>query len=74
MEIGAGLAVPTIRHIAELTAEKFEKASLVRIHLDDTGIPEELGPERTVVLPLGALKALSEIEEVLLKDRPKEQQ
>ena len=69
VEIGAGLAVPTIRHIAERAAARHKSASLVRVNLDDTGISREVGPERTTVLPMGALAALTEIESVLQEDQ-----
>lgn len=55
IEIGAGTAIPTIRRISERAAER-PRATLVRINpqaIDEDG--------RFVVLPLGALQALSSI-------------
>jgi len=59
IEIGAGLAVPTVRYFSETTLRDQSNATLIRINPDD---PQ--GPEGTISLPLGALDALKQIEEL----------
>lgn len=54
IEIGAGLAVPTVRRIAERTVISSPTSSLVRINLDDFSVPLDLEREgRAVALHMG---------------------
>lgn len=56
LELGAGTAIPTIRRLGERAAER-PRTTLVRIN------PQDLGDDGdTVVLPLGALQALTMID------------
>jgi len=65
VEIGAGRAVPTIRNVAERTARSFSNASLVRINLEDAAVPPGCGARRVSIDDLGALAALTAIDELL---------
>ena len=65
VEVGAGLAVPTVRRIAEQAARKFACATLVRVNLDDFQVPKALGERGISVGGLGALDALSRIDALI---------
>jgi len=63
IEVGAGLAIPTVRHEAEKMARQL-KATLVRINLDDCTIDGLGEPSATEIeIPMGGLKALEAIEQ-----------
>jgi hypothetical protein len=66
VEVGAGLAVPTIRRLAEREASMEPTATLVRINLDDSQLPAALVREgRAVSVARGALDALQAIDALL---------
>ena len=57
IEVGAGLAIPTVRHYSEGILDAFPNAQLLRIN------PEEpQGPARTISVPEGGLAALSALD------------
>eukprot|EP01113_Clastostelium_recurvatum_P044675 TRINITY_DN7571_c0_g1_i3.p1 TRINITY_DN7571_c0_g1~~TRINITY_DN7571_c0_g1_i3.p1 ORF type:complete len:354 (-),score=56.57 TRINITY_DN7571_c0_g1_i3:64-1125(-) len=58
IEIGAGLAVPTVRRQSEMLAKKYN-GTLIRINLRDTMVPN---PDRDISLVMGGKDALLEIE------------
>ena len=56
IEIGAGTAIPSIRHMGEFISEKVDGATLVRIN------PREaFGPEGTISVEKGGVEGLKEI-------------
>lgn len=57
IEIGAGLAVPTIRAYGERMAKRFNKANLIRINPTDT----KINPYCGVSIKMGGLEALKAI-------------
>ena len=57
IEIGAGLAVPTIRKHGEALVERSKKATLIRINPKDS----DLNPQLGISLKLGGLEALNQI-------------
>ena len=57
IEIGAGLAVPTIRKHGEALVKRFKKAALIRINPKDS----DLNPQLGISLKLGGLEALNQI-------------
>ena len=61
IEIGAGLAVPTIRNESEESSHLNDKCVLVRINPRDTVVPRS----KDVSIALGGLKALQLIDEAL---------
>lgn len=61
VEIGAGLAVPTIRHQSEESSHLNENCALVRINPRDTAVPRS----KDVSIALGGLEALQLIDEAL---------
>jgi len=61
IEVGAGLAVPSIRNKGEQLARKYN-GTLIRINPRDNNLPEG---GRHVSLPLGGLAALQKISELL---------
>jgi len=61
IEIGAGLAVPTVRLEGESKAVDRD-GTLIRINLRDTN-----APEGSVVIPLGGKEALTRIEQAFLR-------
>jgi NAD-dependent SIR2 family protein deacetylase len=62
VECGAGTAIPTVRHLCEAMAERFD-APLIRINLRDPEVPHE-----QIGLPVTALAGLRAID-VLLPER-----
>ena len=56
IEIGAGLAVPTVRYFSESILQQHLNSTLIRINPDDP-----FGPDETISIPLGALDALMQI-------------
>jgi len=60
IEIGAGLAVPTVRHTSESLLDMFSNAQLLRINP-----AEPQGPERTISIPEGGLAALTALDAAL---------
>jgi hypothetical protein len=68
VEVGAGKAIPTIRRISEAVLRSHPHATLVRINLDDSEVPEQLSERCVCVGGMGALDALrgiaAEIENV----------
>ena len=60
IEIGAGVAIPSIRHAGEAIASSLANAALIRINPRDSEIDPTLG----VSLPLGGLEALERIVEL----------
>merc|ERR1712178_20113 len=63
VEVGAGKAIPTIRHAAEAAARDFPQATLIRINLDDSDVPDDLNA--VSIGGLGAREALSELDAML---------
>ena len=61
IEIGAGLAVPSVRHRSESLLDDFPNAQLLRINPREPQGP----PGRTVSIPEGAKSALMAIDAVL---------
>lgn len=61
IEIGAGHAVPTIRHKGEGLTRKFN-GTLIRINPRDTDLPDG---DQHVSLPMGGLEALTKISALL---------
>eukprot|EP00111_Clytia_hemisphaerica_P016834 TCONS_00049926-protein len=61
IEIGAGLAVPTIRYQSERSSSMNQNSYLVRINPRDTEIPRS----KDISIPLGGLEALTLIDECL---------
>ena len=59
IEIGAGIAVPSIRLLSEQIVSNY-RAKLIRINPTDTNVPKT-----ETVIPLGALQALREIKKLL---------
>ena len=57
IEIGAGLAVPTIRKHGEALVKRSKKATLIRINPKDS----DLNPQLGISLKLGGLEALNQI-------------
>ena len=57
IELGAGLAVPTIRKHGEALVKRFKKATLIRINPKDS----DLNPQLGISLKLGGLEALNQI-------------
>ena len=57
IEIGAGLAVPTIRKHGEALVKRFKNATLIRINPKDS----DLNPQLGISLKLGGLEALNQI-------------
>jgi hypothetical protein len=55
IELGAGLAVPTVRYERERSGVR-----LIRINPRDTG-----SPPGSVVIPAGALEAIQEIDRII---------
>ena len=68
VEVGAGLAVPTVRRIAENATHRFARATLVRVNLDDSEVPRSLGERGVSVGGLGALDALSRIDALMSEE------
>lgn len=64
VEIGAGEAVPTVRHFSEQLLQA--KASLVRINLRESDVPRS---PRAIGLPMGGLAALERLETLLVDIR-----
>ena len=59
VELGAGTAIPTVRYFSEGAVNRF-KGKLVRINVRDPEVPDG-----HVGLPMGALEALTKIDEGL---------
>ena len=64
VELGAGLAVPTVRWRGEELVEGGKNGFMVRINPRDTDIPNK---RQFVSLPLGGLDALEKIEREIQK-------
>ena len=58
VEVGAGKAIPTIRHTSEAVLRAHPAATLVRINLDDSDSPAPLRERCISVGGAGALEAL----------------
>jgi NAD-dependent SIR2 family protein deacetylase len=56
VECGAGMAIPTVRHLCEHVARNFRHARLIRINLREPEVPED-----GIGLAIGALEALQRI-------------
>ncbi len=67
VEVGAGKAVPTIRCTSEEVLRKYKNAFLVRINLDDSDVPHELSTRSVSIGGMGALEALTQIDQTLKK-------
>lgn len=65
VEIGAGLAVPTIRWFSERHLAKLPNASLIRINLDDPDVTYEKGRRAIPLGGMGALEALRAIDKAM---------
>lgn len=61
VEIGAGLAVPTVRYLSEDTSRIHKNCSLIRINPRDGDVPRS----KDVSIGLGALEALELIDKCL---------
>ena len=61
VEVGAGKAIPTIRHLSESVLRSRPSATLVRINLDDADVPPQLADRCISVGGAGALQALQGI-------------
>jgi hypothetical protein len=61
VEIGAGKAIPTIRHTSEDVLRAFPSSTLVRINLDDADTPAHLSHRCISVGGAGALHTLQGI-------------
>jgi NAD-dependent SIR2 family protein deacetylase len=61
VECGAGMAVPTVRYLCEHVACNARRATLIRINLWESGVPEG-----GFALAMGALDALGAIDERLM--------
>eukprot|EP01062_Namystynia_karyoxenos_P027625 TRINITY_DN21144_c0_g1_i1.p1 TRINITY_DN21144_c0_g1~~TRINITY_DN21144_c0_g1_i1.p1 ORF type:complete len:359 (+),score=77.07 TRINITY_DN21144_c0_g1_i1:69-1079(+) len=63
VEVGAGTAVPTIRHLAEEVAERHKDAVLIRVNLEQSDVPADLARAgRAIAVPgMGALEAIRAI-------------
>eukprot|EP00434_Breviolum_minutum_P006536 symbB.v1.2.005769.t1/scaffold289.1/size287290/14 len=67
VEVGAGKAVPTIRRTSEDVLRKYKNAFLVRINLDDSDVPEFFSSRSVSIGGMGALEALTQIDQTLKK-------
>ena len=61
MEFGAGLDVPTVRYFCESTWKKFD-CNMIRVNPRDSQSPTGI-----ISLSIGALEAISKIDEVITK-------
>ena len=61
IELGAGLAVSTIRRMSESIVEQSANATLIRINPRDADVPRQDHPKYLSV-PLGGLDALQQID------------
>ncbi len=68
VEVGAGKAIPTIRHLSESVLRSFPAATLVRINLDDADVPPQLAHRCVSVGGAGALQALQGIAQEMERD------
>ena len=62
IEVGAGLAVPSVRHASESILDDFPRATLLRINP-----AEPQGPGNTVPIPEGGLAALSALDKCVAR-------
>jgi len=69
VEVGAGKAVPTIRHWAQRMARGFPNSTLVRINYDDSDVPDDLVGRSLSIGGIGALEALARIDSLVDKLR-----
>ncbi len=67
IEMGAGLAVPTIRSISENFLSDFSKAFLIRINKRDTKCLGGVEGKNYIALEYGSLEALEEIDKEINK-------
>ncbi|CAK8996429.1 NAD-dependent protein deacylase (Regulatory protein SIR2 homolog) [Durusdinium trenchii] len=65
VEVGAGKAVPTIRFTSERIMGRFQGASLIRINWDDSDVGRHLQERSISIGGIGALEALTKINELL---------
>lgn len=63
VEVGAGKAIPTIRYIAQEVTKDFPQATLIRINLDDSNVPDDLNA--VSIGGMGARDALSKLDAML---------
>jgi len=63
VEVGAGKAIPTIRYAAEAATRDFPQATLIRINLDDSDVPDDLNA--VSIGGMGAREALSKLDAML---------
>lgn len=63
IEMGAGTAIPSVRGMGENAVYRCPQASLIRINPRESQL-DEVSPDRGVSLPMGALEALTLIDEV----------
>jgi len=61
IEVGAGKTIPTIRNYSEACMTEFPNATLLRINLDDSDVPDNLA-DRAISIGAGALDALRQID------------
>ncbi len=62
IELGAGLAVPSIRHLSEQILDEVPTSRLIRINPRDHRVPAKAKKgDRAISLPLGALEAIQSI-------------
>ena len=57
IEVGAGMAIPTVRNMSENILDDFPNATLLRINP-----AEPQGPGNTVEIPVGGLEALTALD------------
>jgi hypothetical protein len=67
VEVGAGVAVRSIREKAEAAAARFEHSTLVRINLEHSAVPAALARRSVSIGGTGALAALQQIDVELAK-------
>jgi hypothetical protein len=68
VEVGAGKAIPTIRHLSESVLRSRPCATLIRINLDDADVPPQLADRCISVGGAGALQALQGIAQEMERD------
>ncbi len=65
IELGAGLAVPSIRHLSEQLLNEVPTSRLIRINPQDPQVPtDKMRNGRALALPLGALEAIDSIRKI----------
>lgn len=61
LEVGAGIAIQTIRIIGQNAAKDFQNSTLIRINFEHSGVPPELA-NRSCSIERGALDALGALD------------